>query len=416
MDNNKQAPASDPHDAATCPYCSEIGMTDPDQDASAGHDDCPYCAEIAAPDAHADCPYCQEMEETHDCPYCQEMDAEKQIGDPGAAISQDYAGQDLDEPAMPKPMPGEEAPLGLGVTEDEQTVNNEILAEDQADPSPADAGPAESVQLDHSKEAMQSIAQQIESDGTPGQISQQESPVNTASPAAAGDAHMEENVSRPEDFDQNAPSDMGISDEVSDPEPDITEVLTEGLDSQSDGIQRERVVQMVSQALEGFKASKHIIEQSQQQSPQLYQSSISMLRAMIEMCKMLGLGAEGAPVNEDPADEWSDPFPTHPDHGGQPKAGQAPSASSPASAPAAAPSNEGAVGQSIGKLPTSATTPHVARTPQLPGAVNTKGQKKVIDPETGETRWIDMKEGRVQSPEGIPVKPPKQGEPNGAKA
>jgi hypothetical protein len=41
----------------------------------------------------------------------------------------------------------------------------------------------------------------------------------------------------------------------------------------------------------------------------------------------------------------------------------------------------------------------------LPGAVNAKGQKKVIDPVTGNTRWINMKEGKVQSPTGVPVKP-----------
>jgi hypothetical protein len=56
-------------------------------------------------------------------------------------------------------------------------------------------------------------------------------------------------------------------------------------------------------------------------------------------------------------------------------------------------------------LPTKNTTQHIARTPLLPGAVNAKGQKKVIDPVTGKTRWITMREGKVQSPTGVPVKP-----------
>ncbi len=42
-----------------------------------------------------------------------------------------------------------------------------------------------------------------------------------------------------------------------------------------------------------------------------------------------------------------------------------------------------------------------------PGAINAKGQKKVIDPITGKTRWIDMKEGKVASATGVPIKPPK---------
>jgi hypothetical protein len=37
--------------------------------------------------------------------------------------------------------------------------------------------------------------------------------------------------------------------------------------------------------------------------------------------------------------------------------------------------------------------------------VNAKGQKKIIDPQTGRVRWIDMKEGKVQSETGVPVKP-----------
>ena len=67
--------------------------------------------------------------------------------------------------------------------------------------------------------------------------------------------------------------------------------------------------------------------------------------------------------------------------------------------------SEGSVGQPVGKLPTKATTEHVARTPQLPNAMNDKGQKKVVDPVSGKIRWIDMKEGKVQSPTGVPVKP-----------
>ena len=43
-----------------------------------------------------------------------------------------------------------------------------------------------------------------------------------------------------------------------------------------------------------------------------------------------------------------------------------------------------------------------------PGSVNVKGQKKVIDPKTGDTRWINMKQGMVQSTTGVPIKPPKR--------
>lgn len=43
----------------------------------------------------------------------------------------------------------------------------------------------------------------------------------------------------------------------------------------------------------------------------------------------------------------------------------------------------------------------------MEGAVNDKGQKKIIDPVTKKTRWITMREGKVKSPVGVPVKPEK---------
>jgi hypothetical protein len=39
------------------------------------------------------------------------------------------------------------------------------------------------------------------------------------------------------------------------------------------------------------------------------------------------------------------------------------------------------------------------------GGVNAKGQQKTIDKKTGKTRWINMREGKVMGPAGVPVKP-----------
>ena len=48
----------------------------------------------------------------------------------------------------------------------------------------------------------------------------------------------------------------------------------------------------------------------------------------------------------------------------------------------------------------------------MEGATNDKGQKKVVDPITGKTRWITMREPKVSSPTGVPVKPEKIREDN----
>lgn len=417
----KPAEGAAAHDKATCPYCQKIEQAD--------HADCPYCAALTQAGEEGSAGQCQ---------YCVEMTDGPGTVNPTTTDSQNFIGQDLNPPEIAKPQVGDQGPIPQGIaTDDGPTVNNSML--DPQSPSvaaldPNAAGPKEMVQLDQSKEAMMAIAQQIEGDGgaTP---MQQQAQINAAAPAMeqidstqqAIGTEMEGNVSRPGSYDDNVPGDMGLSDDhTSMGGPDLSQVLQGGLDSQADNIQRERVVQMVAQALEGFKASKQIIERSQQQAPQLYQSSIMMLKAMIEMAKMLGLDSEGAPAPEgnpleaQPHDEWQNPFPQHPDQGGTAlvPGHAAPEGATPATAPAANGTDwnnpfpvhadnggEGKIGQGVGKLPTSATTQHVVRTPLAEGGINDKGQKKVTDPATGEVRWIDMKQGRVQGPNGIPVKP-----------
>lgn len=413
------APSEDP-----CPYCKDGSVTNEDSSLS----DCPYCAEAAGELEEADCPYCREMDEEADCPYCAEAEAKEgtegapeegssdlqQSAAPNTKLptttsSQDYAGQNLDAPAMDKPDPSKEPPIGLGTSMDSPTNSNEKL---DGQGAVNEKIPKESIQADYSKEALQAIASEIESEDGP-VPSDKATAENVDSTDQAVGNEMEGNVSRQAGFEENAPSDMAVgSGPNEDGEPEYSDVLQEGLDQGADDIQRERVIEIAFQALQGFKGCRDILEQSKAQSPQLYSSSIALLRAMIEMAKLLGLDEgmnEENPLGEaGQDDEWSDPFPKHPDHGGEPKPGHAPSANNPPAG--AAPAAEGgSIGQPLGKLPTSATTEHVARTPLLPGATNTQGQKKVIDPVTGKTRWIDMKEGRVQSPTGVPIKPPKQG-------
>jgi hypothetical protein len=434
-----------------CPYCAREEAAAP-----IGTESCKYCAASNGTDG-ADCQYCNRPEvaaAAPGCKYCadaQTQDAGCEYCAPGpqtqnstTTTSEDFAGQALDAPAIPKPIPGEE--LQEQVTPMDDTTNNNLLLDQNGtgesnvsgSAGPADingdgqVSPAESVQVDQSKQAMQGIAQQIENDPSMGGAGPgpQGAATALATDAAAivPGTDIIDGVSRPESYSQNSPSDMALDEDNTAVSPDLSSVLHEGLDSHADNIQRERVVQMVSQALTGFKACKPIIERSQTQAPQLYQSSIMMLKAMIEMAKMLGLSENGAtpdqnPLEGNPQNEWQDPFATHPDNGGAPQA-QAPQAPGTGSASTSGDSNngnswanpfpthtdnggspEGAIGQPVGKLPTSATTQHVAREPLPPGAVNAQGQKKYVDPKTGKESFINMKEGRVLSPEGKPVKP-----------
>lgn len=422
-----EAPATD---LASCKYCAA-------SEGAAGSD-CQYCNRPEEAAAQAGCKYCADAEQGSDCQYCA---AGPQTQNPTTTDSEDFAGQALEAPAIPKPIPGED-PQEQITPMDDTTNNNLLLDQNGAGESnvsgsagPADLNgdgiisPAESVQVDQSKEAMQAIAQQIEQDPSMGGSGPgpQGAAVALATDAAAvvPGTDVIDGVSRPESYSQNSPSDMALDEDNTAVSPDLSSVLHEGLDTHADNIQRERVVQMVSQALTGFKACKQIIERAQTQAPQLYSSSIMMLKAMIEMAKMLGLSENGAtpdqnPLEGNPQSEWQDPFPTHPDNGGNPQA--TPSAPAAEAAQSVSPDNGwadpfpthadnggaapgGSIGQGVGKLPTSATTQHVARVPLPPGAINAQGQKKYVDPKTGKESFINMKEGRVLSPDGKPVKP-----------
>lgn len=238
-------------DSHKCQYCDEY---DSKESSDHSHDDCPHCQEYdanqASPEGQAD---------SSDCPHCQEYDAQANVAEEGH----------------------EQAPM------DDTGIIPE-MSDAQAAPD-AQGTPEENMD---SKDSMLQIASQIEQEG---QAQGEEA-------LPLGDV-MEDDTSRPEDYNDNTPGDMGLAeDEIPEERPDLTDVLQGGLDSHADNIKREKVVVMVSQALQGFKANKQILERAKDQAPQLYESTIAMLKAMIEMAKMLGLGNPSMSVEEQPQD------------------------------------------------------------------------------------------------------------------
>ncbi len=165
----------------------------------------------------------------------------------------------------------------------------------------------------HSEAAMRAIAEAIEGDEKPGQTEKDKLRHVDDEDMADTSGEMEENTSRPDGYkDQNVPGDMGLNEEDAQKEtPDLSSVLKDGLDSHADNMQREKVVNMVSKALEGFKANKHILEKAKEKAPELYGSCLAMLQAMIEMTKMLGLGQEESdeqnPLGEQSPDAGAPP-------------------------------------------------------------------------------------------------------------
>lgn len=108
----------------------------------------------------------------------------------------------------------------------------------------------------------------------------------------------DEGISRPEDYNQKQ-GDMGLSEEEADQDgPNLDQVLQEGLDTHADSIQREKVIQLVGQALDGFKSQKAILDKAKDQAPELHDACIYMLKAMIELCSLAGLDNTGEAEQE----------------------------------------------------------------------------------------------------------------------
>jgi hypothetical protein len=463
-----------------CEYCQQSDGVDPDhckwchdEEPQDGEENCPYCKDMQndppegdkMPEVgEEDCAYCNEMDQSGKdaCPYCKENDTNSNEGPnqatessvmaprigtgPDSTNEQAAAGTSAEDalydqmgmsaPEIGKPLPpdqrppiGQNAPMDV-IPKDPEMEGSRFVDGDHG----ASLSPSIDPEDNHSKEALNLIAEQIEKEGM--LTTQEVNAIDDAQLPVGGGA--EGNISRPDAFNQNTPQDMGGEgpnppsepDENREEDPDFYGVLETGLDEHADGIQREKAIQTVSQALMQFKAAKHTLENIRMQAPDLYSASILMLKAMIEMASLLGLGASAS--NAPPAelgseqaallppeaqsgekppekqnDEWHDPFPTHPDQGGEAKPGHAPSKNNPSSG--------GTIGQPIGKLSSKHTTEHVARIPTPPGAINSKGQQKIIDPATGKTRWIDRKQGMVQSATGVPIKSPSRGPANGPK-
>jgi hypothetical protein len=285
-----------------CPYCKEM-------EESESHD-CPYCSEYNQTASHEeDCPYCKEMEEESHCEYCDDYDSKEnqieadsgpQTRNPTTTDSEDFAGQDLNVPAIPKPGLNDE-PMEVAPDQDETTANNEQMEANNVEPNVHDKEqeskiPVEQSNLEGSNKMVsdepEDILEAIVQEGSqPNQSDRKKLNENVDDTDLAIGSNMEDNKSRKDDFETEVPGDMGLSEEGTeeDSEPEYMSMVNEDLDNHAENIQKQKIIQSVSEALEGFKASKEILERAKEQAPELYQSCISMLRAMIEMSKMLNL-------------------------------------------------------------------------------------------------------------------------------
>lgn len=270
--------------------------------ATAESDSCPYCADDEA-DRTDNCAYCQDLDAVEnadgtagmdDCPACKEYDADQQ----------ETGGIDLDN----CPYCDDESMVQANpnMSEDQTNLAVEDMGAERPDDCPecqkmygdaVEEQPDQSGQSDPNLQGHETAEEVLDLlDAEPGSSPTPEEAAmkidNTELPQ--GD-QMKENTSVPENFgdaQKNDISDSELGEEQSDQpgdEPDMAGVLQSGLDDHANEQKRAQVIDQVSQTLQGFKANKAFLEEAKDQSPGLYQSTIQMLKAMIELCKLLGL-------------------------------------------------------------------------------------------------------------------------------
>jgi hypothetical protein len=205
-------------------------------------------------------------------------------GEPSANIPSENATSDTAEEEVAQDM-GTQDPPSPTESKDRENLEGEDTPSDFLEPH-----------IENAKEYEQSLGQAQEDSGS-NQVAMENEQNEPESTEELLDAHIEnakemmdeQGISRPVDYNEKD-GDMGLSEEESDSEPNISEVLKEGLDNHADSIQRDKIINMVGDALQGFKSQKRILDKAKEQAPELYNSCIKMLKAMIELCSFAGIG------------------------------------------------------------------------------------------------------------------------------
>lgn len=433
----------------SCPYCEQTDGVDKNHckwchELEQEQITCPYCKASQEDPAHApqayelgeqDCAFCKEKEqkEKESCQFCEEKPISLVSPDSNNEMAADDSDQEeemygrmgMNPPEIKKPDISEESLIDQGNLRDEdQNYDNTTAHEEDPNQKLTDSREVSEEDIksedNHSREVLEAIAEKIKQEETP-----LRSELN-----AVGDedidtgSTMEENASRPEGFFQSAPGDMGqdganIKSHNKENLPDFTKLLQEGLDRNATSIRKEKTIKIVFEALQEFKNSKLVLEQNKEQMPELYNATILMLKAMAEMAALLREDGDALPPEEEEQlreesgsklgeeqqnleDEFQDEIEEHAEQTAP--LAQNTDISTEYDSENSDSDQASDVGQTIGKLPTKQTTKHVARTTLPVGAINAKGQKKVVDKE-GKVRFINMRRGMVQGPSGVPIKP-----------
>lgn len=391
--------------------------------AAAQEDKCPYCADDED-NRTDDCQYCQDLDAVenadgtagmHDCPACKEYDASKQNAGGIDVDDCPYCESATVEQAQPEQPQDHICNCPNCSKKDESALAVQDMAAERPDDCPqcqemfSDAienQPDQTGQGDPNLQGHETAEEVLgaldQEPGAPGQTPAQEAKKIDNTEMPQGD-EMKDNVSVKENFGDAQKENVSDSEKEfaanDQEEPDMASVLKDGLDEHANEQKKQQVLDMVGQTLAGFKANKASLEATKEQNQALYNSCIQMLKSMIELCKLLGLEPK---MPEQSMESMSQKCTRR-------KCKRISSKKrSSFGGGCSRPKNSGLAGITpASKLSAKHSTPHIAKEPIPEGGINAKGQMKITD-NNGIVRFVDMKEGRVRGPSGVPIKPPKE--------
>jgi hypothetical protein len=289
-----------------CPYCAdnEDNRTD----------DCTYCQTLDAEEnadgtaGMHDCQACNDYDQKNepkegidDCPYCQtenitveqaypEKEPQHVCNCPNCEQNKDQTGLAVEDMGAEHPNNCPECQKMYG-----NAIENEPGQTAQEDPN---------LQGHETAEEVLDLLDQEPGKGAETPKEEASKIDNTELPqgnATDGNVSVKENFGQAQRDDDSQPE-LGSD---SQDEPNVTGILKDGLDEHAQDMQKQKVLDMVSQTLQGFKANKASLEATKEQNQALYSSCIQMLKSMIELCKLLGLepkmaSSEPKEVSEEP--------------------------------------------------------------------------------------------------------------------
>jgi hypothetical protein len=286
--------------------CDMCRQYDVENGTSGGMDDCPACKEYDTEQQTTggidDCPMCNDYDQTQGgdgCPACVDYDAGKENITEVQANPEQEPDHICNCPNCPHPDQTDLAVQDMGAEHPDNCPDCQEMYSDAVENEPGQTGQGDPNLQGHetAEEVLDMLDAEPGSTPTPAQAAKQID--NTELPQGK---QMRENVSVKDNFgdaqkadipdsDQamNGQQENNSSDDANDNSPDMASVLQGGLDEHAQDQQKQQVLDMVSQTLQGFKANKASLEATKEQNQPLYNSCIQMLKSMIELCKLLGL-------------------------------------------------------------------------------------------------------------------------------